>query len=74
MRWMKNILTSLILVLCIGTTCAQTTSDSLIVDALRKKDIHVSRDNSVTRFLSGREKFDNMFAAIRQAQRSNHLE
>ena len=74
MRWMKNILTSLILVLCIGTTCAQTTSDSLIVDALRKKDIHFTHDNSVTLFLSGREKFDDMFAAIRQAKSSIHLE
>ena len=50
------------------------TSDSLIVETLRKHDIRFSHDNSVTLLLSGQQKFDDMFEAIRQARSSIHLE
>lgn len=50
------------------------TSDSLIVDIMRKEGISFSHDNSVTLLTSGREKFQDMFAAIRQARKSIHLE
>ena len=52
---------------------AQTT-DSLIVETLRQSNIRFSHDNSVTLLLSGQEKFDDMFQAIRQAKSSIHLE
>ena len=50
------------------------TSDSLIVQTLRKNNICFSHDNSVTLLLSGQQKFDDMFQAIRQAKSSIHLE
>ena len=49
-------------------------SDSLIVQKLRKKNVKFSHDNSVTLLMSGQEKFDDMFEAIRQARSSIHLE
>lgn len=56
------------------TLCAQTTSDSLIVSQLRERGVVFSTNNSVTLLMNGQEKFDDMFTAIRQAQRSIHLE
>lgn len=53
--------------------CAQT-SDSLIVESLRDEGITFSHNNSVTLLMSGQEKFDDMFQAIRQARSSVHLE
>ena len=50
------------------------TSDSLIVQTLRQEGIRFSTDNSVTLLMSGQEKFDDMFRAIRQAKSSIHLE
>ena len=49
-------------------------SDSLIVAQLRDEGITFSHNNSVTLLLNGQEKFDDMFAAIRQAKSSVHLE
>lgn len=53
--------------------CAQT-SDSLIVENLRNEGITFSHNNSVTLLMSGQEKFDDMFQAIRQARSSVHFE
>lgn len=53
--------------------CAQT-SDSVIVENLRDEGITFSHNNSVTLLMSGQEKFDDMFQAIRQARSSVHLE
>ena len=50
--------------------CAQT-SDSLIVENLRNEGITFSHNNSVTLLMSGQEKFDDMFQAIRQALSKN---
>lgn len=50
------------------------TADSLIVNQLRAKGVSFSSDNSVTLLMSGQEKFDDMFKAIRQARSSIHLE
>ena len=55
------------------TTYAQT-SDSLIVSQLKEEGIRFTNDNSVTLLMSGQEKFDDMFKAIRQARSSVHLE
>lgn len=53
---------------------ARAQSDSLIVQTLRSKKIQFSDNNSVTLLMSGQEKFDDMFKAIRQAKSSVHLE
>ena len=50
------------------------TSDSLIVNTLRESNIRFSQNNSVTLLMSGQQKFDDMFRAIRQAKSSIHLE
>ena len=50
------------------------TSDSVIVSQLRHYGIRFTADNSVALLFSGQEKFDDMFAAIRQARHSVHLE
>ena len=49
-------------------------SDSLIYRQMREEGVTFSNDNSVTLLMSGQEKFDDMFAAIRQARSSVHLE
>ena len=49
-------------------------SDSLIVEQLRKEGVTFSHNNSVVLLMNGQEKFDDMFAAIRQARSSVHLE
>ena len=49
-------------------------SDSLILHQLRDYGIRFTNDNSVTLLMSGQEKFDDMFEAIRQAKESVHLE
>ena len=50
------------------------TSDSLIVERLRKEGVKFSCNNSVTLLMNGQEKFDDMFRAISQAKSSVHLE
>lgn len=57
-----------------SSLCSAQTSDSLIVNQLRGKGVSFSHDNSVTLLMSGQEKFDDMFQAIRQAKHSIHLE
>ncbi len=57
-----------------SSLCSAQTSDSLMVEQLRGKGIQFSHDNSVTLLMSGQEKFDDMFQAIRQAKHSVHLE
>lgn len=54
-------------------TSAQT-SDSLIHRQLEDYGIQFTHNNKVTLLMSGQEKFDDMFAAIRQAKHSIHLE
>ena len=64
-----------ILFLLAACLCVQgQTSDSLIVNDLRDKGVTFSHDNSITLFNSGQKKYDDMFAAIRQARSSVHLE
>lgn len=49
-------------------------SDTLLIRDLTKEHVTFSHDNSVVLLMSGQEKFDDMFAAIRQAKSSIHLE
>ena len=49
-------------------------ADSVVVQTLRHEGVRFTRDNSVTLLMTGQEKFDDMFSAIRQARSSVHLE
>jgi len=51
-----------------------STSDSLIAQAMREEGVTFSHDNSVRLFMTGQEKFDNLFEAVRNARHSIHLE
>ena len=64
----------IIALLCIIQSASAQTSDSLIVHTLRSEIIQFSDNNSVALLMSGQEKFDDMFKAIRQAKSSVHLE
>ena len=55
-------------------TARAQTADSLICQQLRDYGIQFTTGNSVTLLMSGQQKFDDMFAAIRQARHSVHLE
>ena len=80
MSWTKRWFMAALAVGTFAAADAQTAdstalgSDSLIVQKLRKKNVKFSHDNSVTLLMSGQEKFDDMFEAIRQARSSIHLE
>ena len=63
----------LFLLMFLGKGYAQT-SDSLIVKELRSEGVSFSKNNTVTLLLTGQEKFDDLFTAIRQAKSSIHLE
>ena len=58
------------------TLSAQTEerADSLIVQQMEAQGVTFSHDNTVTLLMSGQEKFDDMFKAIRQARETVHLE
>ena len=65
------------LAFCFSQTQAQEShksSDSLIYEQLKDYGIRFSGNNSVKLIMSGQEKFDDMFEAIRLAQHSLHLE
>ena len=49
-------------------------SDSLIKRTMEDYGLHFTHNNSVTLLMSGQQKFDDMFQAIRQARQSIHLE
>ena len=49
-------------------------ADSAVVKDLQDAGVVFSDDNSVTLLMSGQEKFDDLFQAIRDAQSSVHLE
>lgn len=65
---------TVILLTILTLSASAQTSDSLIVHTLRAHGVRFSADNSVTLLMSGQEKFDDMFRAIRQARSSIHLE
>ena len=72
----KHLVFSLIL-WCLSRTMAGAqgiTSDSLILMHMKDYGINFTHDNSVVLLMSGQEKFDDMFEAIRQARESIHLE
>ena len=71
---MKRTLFALLLTVCTLQTVGGTESDSLLRRQMEDYGILFSHNNSVTLLMSGQEKFDDMFTAIRQARQSIHLE
>ena len=71
-EWMIGL--SLILFVLGHQPATSQTSDSLIRQQLEDYGIQFSHNNKLTLLMSGQEKFDDMFAAIRQARHSIHLE
>ena len=55
-------------------TLSAQSSDSIVQKVLEKEGVRFSNNNSVVLLLNGQEKFDDMFAAIRNAKESVHLE
>ena len=67
-------LTSYLLPLLIPLTLSAQTSDSLIVHQMEAEGVHFSQGNKARLLMSGKDKFADMFEAIRQAKSSVHLE
>ncbi|MDD7317881.1 MAG: phospholipase D-like domain-containing protein [Prevotella sp.] len=64
-----------IIVFCLHCIfCNAQRTDSLIVSELRDNGVSFSNDNSAVLLMSGKEKFDDLFQAIRNAKSSVHLE
>ena len=73
----------IIVLLLLGVVCAKgetipptsdQPSDSIIKCHMEECGVQFSHNNKVTLLMSGQEKFDDMFSAIRQARHSIHLE
>lgn len=71
-----NMRLKLLIVLMLMCTCkaSSQSSDSLIVRTLENSGIIFTNNNSISLLPSGKEKFDDMFNAIKQAKSSVHLE
>ncbi len=63
-----------VLAITMATGLKAQTSDSAIVATLENEGVTFTHNNSVALLMSGQEKFDDMFEAIRQAKSSIHLE
>lgn len=70
----RTLLVTIIANFCLLSAANAQRSDSTIVRQLREEGIRFSDNNSVTLLMSGQEKFDDMFCAIKQARSSVHLE
>lgn len=57
-----------------NTPIENISSDSLIVQQLRQKGVTFSKNNSVRLLMSGKEKFNDLFLAIKNAKESIHME
>ena len=70
----RTLIVTIVANFCLLSAADAQRSDSTIVRQLREEGIRFSDNNSVTLLMSGQEKFDDMFCAIRQARSSVHLE
>ena len=73
MKLISRIILALFIFLLPTLSLAQT-SDSLLVHHLEKCGVSFSHDNSVTLLMTGQEKFDDLFKAIKEARSSIHME
>ena len=70
---LKKLTVAAVALVC-AVVCAAQTSDSVIVKVLEDNGVTFTDNNKVVLLMSGQEKFDDMFKAIRQAKSSIHLE
>ena len=66
-RCLGRCLSSLLFLLLLTPSAASAQSDSLIRRQLEALGVNFSHNNKVTLLMSGQQKFDDMFEAIRQA-------
>ena len=72
---MRKFFLTFLFLLSVCSSFSQERADSAVVSYLRREyDVAFSENNSIVFFKNGQEKFDDMFAAIRQARHSVHLE
>lgn len=71
---MKRLLFIILFILSIGYLRGQITSDSIMMNYLQQVGVPVTHNNKAELFMTGREKFVNLFEAIRQAKHHIHLE
>lgn len=64
----------LLLITVLPLSAQELSSDSLIVSSMEQEGVSFSHNNSIVLLSSGQQKFDDMFAAIRNAKESIHLE
>ena len=73
LKWWQMILPLLLTFYLLPTVSAQT-SDSVIVHQMEAEGVRFTQGNQVRLLMSGKDKFADMFEAIRQAKSSVHLE
>lgn len=64
----------ILLLFVAGQANAQLPSDSVLISYLTGQGVNVSSDNKIKLITSGKEKFDDLFADIRNAKHHIHLE
>ena len=69
----KSLFFSLLLMLCVCNMRAQT-SDSIMAAHLRARGVNIYDGNSVHLLTTGHDKFEDLFAAVRDAKSFIHLE
>ena len=74
MKWLLRVLTILIIFLLSPASTLAQNADTLIRRQLEAEGVRFTSDNSVKLLMSGQEKFDDLFDAIRHATHSVHLE
>ena len=71
----KKIVLTALLALTTLNLAAQVRSDSAVVSYLEDTyGVHFTQNNRLVFFKTGQEKFDDLFEAVKQAQKSIHLE
>ena len=71
---MRQIIFIILFASFIGSARAHTTSDSLVMNYMREMGIPLTYNNKVELLMTGREKFTDLFEAIRHARHHIHLE
>ena len=74
MKWILKVPAILITFFLPSASLLAQNADTLIRRHLETEGVRFSCDNSVKLLMSGQEKFDDMFDAIRHARKSVHLE
>ena len=74
MKWILKVPAILITFFLPSVSLLAQNADTLIRRHLETEGVRFSCDNSVKLLMSGQEKFDDMFDAIRHARKSVHLE